>query len=198
MEETRPRCSVHLKLDVVGATNIHALLDHHLYGCKGSLFVRYYLNKKISVNTKEVEFCPDPHWGETFSLECEGKGVDEMLSNSESVVFEMRWRRRRREIFGRSAKSKVLGRVEVSWEELLSSPTLSLNKWFPLMGKDDLMLTTPALKIAMSVTVETFPDEKEREERRRRLRSLERDECGCGGEVCRADYYNESHFVGQF
>ncbi|GLJ46763.1 hypothetical protein SUGI_0986240 [Cryptomeria japonica] len=197
MEEIRPRCCVQLKLNVFGATNI-ALQR----GRKGSLFVRYYLNKKIAVNTKEVEASPEPHWGETFSLECGGKGMDDMLSalltESESVVFELRWRRRR-EIFGGS-KSKVLGRIEVSWEELLSSPTLSLSKWFPLgkEGKQDvpLPLLTPALQIAASVTVATETHgqkiSKCGEEIRnvnRRLRRLERDECGCGGEVCmRGDY----------
>ncbi|GLJ46764.1 hypothetical protein SUGI_0986250 [Cryptomeria japonica] len=203
MEEMRPRCCVQLKLDVVGATLI-ALQP----GSKGSLFVRYYLNKKIAVNTKEVEASPEPHWGETFCLECGGKGMDEILSalikESESVVFEVRWRRRR-EIFGGS-KSKVLGRLEVSWKELLSSPTLSLSKWFSLEkeGKKDvpLPLLTPALQIAMSVTVaaETVGHKisKCREESRnvsRRLRRLERDECGCGGEMCRADY--EGHLFGQ-
>ncbi|GLJ46766.1 hypothetical protein SUGI_0986310 [Cryptomeria japonica] len=203
MEERKSRCSVQLKLDVVGAKNI-ALQP----GCKGSLFVRYYLNKKIAVNTKEVEASPEPHWGETFCLECGGKGMDQMLSalimESESVVFELRWRRRR-EIFGGS-KSKVLGRLEVSWEELLSSPTLSLSKWFPLgkEGKQDvpLPLLTPALQIAMSVTVaaETHRQKiskcsEESKNVSRRLRRLERDECACGGEICRADY--EAHFFGQ-
>ncbi|GLJ46767.1 hypothetical protein SUGI_0986320 [Cryptomeria japonica] len=200
MEERRPRCCVQLKIDVVGATNI-ALQP----ACKGSLFVRYYLNKKIAVNTKEVEASAEPHWGETFCLECGGKGMDEMLSalitESESVVFEVRWRRRR-EIF-RGSKSKLLGRVEVSWEELLSSPTLSLSKWFP-MGKegehdDDDHLLAPALQIAASVTIaeEKYGQKisKCSEESRnvsRRLRRLDRDECGCG---CRGEY--EGYIFGQ-
>ncbi|GLJ46765.1 hypothetical protein SUGI_0986300 [Cryptomeria japonica] len=203
MEETRPRCCVQLKLDVVGATNI-ALHP----ASKGSLFVRYYLNKKIAVSTKEVEASPEPHWGETFCLECGGKGMDEMLSalitGSESVVFEVRWRRRR-EIFGGS-RSKVLGRLEVSWKELLSSPTLSLSKWFPMVkeGIQDvpLPLLTPALQIAMSVRVEAETHRQkvskcseESKNVSRRLRRLERDECACGGEMCRADY--EGHFFGQ-
>jgi len=146
-----------IKLEIVRATNI-ALLDQH--GCKGSLFVRYYLSKKIAVNSKEVEASTDPQWGETFSLECEGKGVDEM--ESKSVVFEVRWRRRRRRgVFNGGLKSKLLGRVEISWEELLSYPGLSINKWFPLAEKTSLALTsdghglslrTSALQIAVSIT----------------------------------------------
>ncbi|GLJ46758.1 hypothetical protein SUGI_0986150 [Cryptomeria japonica] len=152
MEETTQRYSMQLKLEIVGATNI-ALKT----GCKGSLFVRYYLNKSIAVNTKEVEASSAPEWRETFWLECEGEGSNETLSafimQPQMIAFQVRWRRRG---LLRGFKSKVVGRLEISWNELLSSPILSINHCFPLQlekGKfsHDLHVPTSTLHVGVSV-----------------------------------------------
>ncbi|GLJ46760.1 hypothetical protein SUGI_0986190 [Cryptomeria japonica] len=215
MEERKQRCSMQLKLEIVRARNI-AIQP----ASRGSLFVRYHLNKNIAVDTKEVEASPEPQWGQTFCLECEVKGIEEMLSalimESRKVVFELRWRRRI-EVFG-GLKSKVLGRLEVSWEEILSYPSLSINKWVPLVEERkkkgnlapsyDLPLPTSALQIGLWVTdvqsdkalpwkeeIKMKSDSKKYSESRNVGRRLEREECGCGGRACIA--HEDAHFFGQ-
>ncbi|GLJ46761.1 hypothetical protein SUGI_0986200 [Cryptomeria japonica] len=160
-----------LKLEIVRARNISIQP-----ASRGSLFVRYHLNKNIAVDAKEVEASTEPQWGQTFCLECEGKGIEEMLSalimESEKVVFELRWRRRIA-VFG-GLKSKLLGKLEIAvWVTDVQSEKA-------LPWKEEIKMKS---------------DSKKYSESRNVGRRLEREECGCGGHACRA--HQDVHYFAQ-
>ena len=103
--------------------------------------------------------------------------------------------------------SKVVGSVEIAWNDLLASPTLSINRWYPLIPTATISggseLPAPSLHLAISLksvvdsVSQQAPQEHDQEamscrnEMRRnymnvnrRIKRLERSDCGCGGKVC--------------
>ena len=104
--------------------------------------------------------------------------------------------------------SKVVGSVEIAWNDLLASPTLSINRWYPLIPAATISggseLLAPSLHLAISLksvdsVSQQAPQEHDQEamscrnEMRknyvnvnvnRRIRRLERDDCGCRRKVC--------------
>jgi hypothetical protein len=115
-------------------------------GGRDTLFVRYYLstgngngegNNNIAVNSREVMATRDPEWKQTFRLEC-GGNVDQVNAicelQKQSVRFELRERSSRVRVLGSMFRaSKLVGWIEIPWKNLLASPTLSINNWFPLI-----------------------------------------------------------------
>lgn len=110
-------------------------------GCKrASMFVKYHLRagrgegNNVAVNIREEPATPDPHWKQTFQLECRRSPCE---LQKESVIFELRKRRRIR-ILGINMfrSSNVIGWVEIPWKDLFASPTLSITTWFPLLCSD--------------------------------------------------------------
>eukprot|EP01018_Ginkgo_biloba_P035013 Gb_25938 [translate_table: standard] len=149
--------SMQVMLDVVRARNIN------VKEVKGtSVFVRYYVkanrngNKVIALNTKEVSASSQPEWRETLCLECGTQGKRDIASEvrSEFIVFEVRVRGGG--LIGGMRGSKMIGRVEIPWRDLLDSPTLSIENWFPLSINGGQIkkesIKPPSLHIALSVT----------------------------------------------
>lgn len=220
-----------VNLEILEARNVIAKPA----GFRGSLFVRYYLstghnegNHNIAVNTKEVLATRDPQWKQTFCLECAGS-IDDVNVISrlkkEFVRFELRERSTGIRVLGSMFRaSKVVGLVEIAWKDLLESPTLSINNWFPLISSNSGgSQLAPSLHLAISIkplssvdsvsqpAQEQYGTEKEtydpefkkscRNEIRRnyvnrRIRRLERDDCRCGGKVCCHGLYEEGIFAG--
>ncbi|PON86130.1 C2 domain containing protein [Trema orientale] len=130
--------SLSLELKIIEAKNVESKT-------RGDLFVRCYLpsggskKRRIGVDTKEVPSKNDHVWNQSFSLECSGIGhegsMDLTKLSQESLVFELRWRNRV-PVLGTSGfgGSKLLGRAEIAWEEVIESPNMVLDKWVYLVN----------------------------------------------------------------
>ena len=108
---------VHCELNIIRLTNLDADLP------SGKLFIRYYVyagrGRRIRIDTREILSTCDAHWDEQSSLECEvASGSRKEAICAHNVVFELRWRRSKPFFFGTKAKSKLLGRGEVAWEDV--------------------------------------------------------------------------------
>lgn len=156
----------------------------------------------------------DPEWKQTFRLGC-GVSLEDcnviFELQKQFVRFELRERSRGIRVLGNMFRaSKLVGWVEIAWKDLLASPTLTINNWFPLIpiytiisGGSQL---PPSLHLAISIKPSIKPlilvdsvsqtpkecstemgisDPQVNEIRRNRcVRSLERSHCRCGGKVC--------------
>eukprot|EP00253_Pinus_taeda_P002284 PITA_02284 len=213
-----------INLEILEARNVIAKPA----GDRDSLFVRYYLssgngkgNNIIAVNTRDVMATPNPQWKQTFCLEC-GGNIDDVniisaLQKQLLVRFEVRKKSSRMRVLGSMFRaSELMGWVEIAWKDLLASPTLSINDWFPLIsdtrGGSEL---PPSLHLAISIdqppqergTEMEMYDSAEvimscrNEVRRnylnvnRRITRLERDGCRCGGTVCCQHLHDEGIFA---
>lgn len=216
-----------VNLEILEARNVIIKPD----ASRDSLFVRYYLStgngqgNKIAVNSREIPARPDPQWKQTFCLECGGI-IDDMNVISELqkqfVRFELRQRSSKVKILGNMFRaSKVVGWVDIPWKDLLASPTLSINSWYPLIPTITGGSELPAsLHLAISLksmdSVSQPPQEHRaymeiydpeitscRNEMRRnyvnvnrRIRRVERDGCGCRGKLCCQGLHEEGIFAG--
>ncbi|OVA14185.1 C2 calcium-dependent membrane targeting [Macleaya cordata] len=178
MDPSQNPSSLNCELRIIRAKNLDFLTT-------GNLFVRYYLlnqnNQRIQLNTREIPLSSmiDPFWNELISLECSGaKNVTDKLSR-QSVVFELRWRNTN-SILGNIIGSKLLGRAEISWMEVLESKELSIEKWVTTISKNSRIfegLKPAALQIGMKITVPGTVDTSKR--RNKIIRSRNWNECGC-------------------
>ncbi|XXG70681.1 hypothetical protein AAC387_Pa07g0110 [Persea americana] len=124
----------------------------------GNLFIRYYLldgnNERIKLNSGEVASTSDPIWNENVSLECHGPNDPAAGLRLQSVVFELRWRSTS-PLLGRIVRSKLLGRAEISWNDVLESNGMLMEKWVTLARMSSIVvgLKAPALQVRMEVGV---------------------------------------------
>ncbi|XP_042474993.1 uncharacterized protein LOC122057063 [Macadamia integrifolia] len=94
-----------------------------------------------------------------------------------SVVFELRWRNKTA-ILGRIGRSKLLGKAEILWKDVLESSELAIERWVTMEATRSHVLeglNPPALHVEMKVGV---PGTTEKV-RKRRL-----GECRCRHEGC--------------
>jgi len=129
-----------VNLEILEAKNVIVKLS----GGRDSLFVRYYLtngngdgDNNIAVNSREVMAKAGSEWKQTFRLECAGSIGDCNVIcelQKQFVRFELRERSSKIRVLGNMFRaSKLVGWVEIAWKDLLASPTLSINDWFPLI-----------------------------------------------------------------
>jgi len=207
-----------INLEILEARNVIAKPA----GGRDSLFVRYYLssgngkgNNNIAVNTREVMATRNPQWKQTFFLECGGNVNVISELQKQFVRFEVR--KKSSGVLGSMFRaSELMGWFEIAWKDLLASPTLSINDWFPLIsdtrGGSEL---PPTLHLAISIdqppqergTEKEMYDSAEvimscrNEVRRnylnvnRRITRLQRDGCRCGGTVCCQHLHDEGIFA---
>jgi len=205
-------------------------------GGRDGLFVRYYLstgsagegNNNIAVNSREVMSKANPEWKQSFCLECGGSTEDANVISElqkQSVRFELRERSSRIKLLGSMFRaSKLVGWVEIAWKDLLASPTLSINNWFPLSSINGRSQLPPSLHLAISLkplnlvdSVSQASKEHHQTDRElydpqvrkscsneirrssvnvnRRIKRLERDDCRCGGKVCCPGIHEEGLFA---
>lgn len=106
-----------------------------------TLFVRAKLLQKcpsFKLDTYEVPTYSDTVWRQIYTLKFESstQGLLLQLRSTSSGIL--------------SSGSKLLGEVTLTWDTLLSSPTLSVKEWFPLRkGKSSV---SPALHVSASIT----------------------------------------------
>lgn len=106
-----------------------------------TLFIRAKLLQKgpsFKLDTYEVPTYSDPVWRQLYTLKFESstQGLLLQLRSTSSGIF--------------SSGSKLLGEMTLTWDTLLSSPTLSVKEWFPLMkGKSSVSST---LHVSASIT----------------------------------------------
>lgn len=106
-----------------------------------TLFVRIQLLQRcpsFKLDTYEVPTYSDPVWRQlyTFKFETSTQGLLLQLRSTSSGIL--------------SSCSKLLGEMILTWDTLLSSPTLSVKKWFTLTkGKSS---PPPSLHVSASIT----------------------------------------------
>ncbi|XP_062118482.1 uncharacterized protein LOC133832112 [Humulus lupulus] len=201
------RFSSHLSLEVkiIEAINVESR-------SKGILFVRYYVvggnsKRKIGLKTKEISMKNDDDqnhvWNESFSLECSfttgGHTRTDMITKlkQESFVFELRWRKR--SIFSHFCGSKLLGRAEILWKEVIidDSPNMVLEKWVDIVnsgtgsGGGDKVIDNGVVKSAklkVEIRVRVLIKEEVLEKRRAKMGMKKKnwDDCECksGHHLC--------------
>ncbi|KAL5992380.1 hypothetical protein ACLOJK_013297 [Asimina triloba] len=155
----------------------------------GDVFVRYFLctgagaGKRIRLNTREIPLMDEPCWNERASLQCQSSTDTLKELKQQSVVFELRWRSAT-PVIGRMVGSKLLGRAEVAWSDVLGSTNASMEKWVTLTTKSGavLGLKQPALQLGFRVEI---VEDVERMHTRR-CRSMKWDDCGCRHGDCNA------------
>lgn len=125
----------------------------------GNLFVRYYLidskGARIRLNSQEIASTSDPIWSEKVSLECDGPNDPAVRLRRQSVAFELRWRSTA-PVLGRIVRSKLLGRAEISWNDVLESKNMLMEKWVTIARTSNSTvagLKAPALQVRMKVGV---------------------------------------------
>ncbi|XP_042425840.1 uncharacterized protein LOC122013663 [Zingiber officinale] len=116
----------HLKLEI----RVDRLSDFSLdLPCDNLIFIRYYIvagnGERIRVDTREVSPSVIPVWDEIAAMECRGRSVGEVLE-PHTAVFELRRRPRAGSLI--SSGSKLLGRAEIAWKEVLASPKMSMRR----------------------------------------------------------------------
>ncbi|XP_042475058.1 uncharacterized protein LOC122057119 [Macadamia integrifolia] len=168
------------ELRIIEAKNLESIST-------GKLFVRCYLstgnNERIRLNsTREIPSTSHPYWNESASLECSTANhsccMDEL--KQQSVIFELRWRKNSTRL-GRFSGSKLLGKAQVSWKDVLESESdeLEVQRWVSTIPTSNLVLEglkPPALHVGMKVRV---PCMTELVKRRRDVGLKRWKDCGC-------------------
>ncbi|XP_043719543.1 uncharacterized protein LOC122667347 [Telopea speciosissima] len=176
--------SLNCELRIIEAKNLEFIST-------GKFFVRCYLNtrnnERIRLNsTREIPSTSQPFWNESTSLECSSTAnsycIDEL--KQQSVVFELRWRNNS-PMFGRFGGSKLLGKAEVSWKDVLESSELVVQRWVsivPSSSSSSLVvegLKPPALHVEMKVRVPNMAAEMMMVSKRRDVALKRWKDCGC-------------------
>lgn len=135
----RVRNTIQVFLTVLGARNVRIRYN-------GTLAVRLLFHKKCSALRSEtpwVTATSDPIWKCFWGFESETstEGVRLELLHQISTCFDLLTRR------------KLIGFVDISWQKLFDSPTLSLDGWVPLIMKSGTHGFKPvSLRVSISVT----------------------------------------------
>ncbi|GMN33755.1 hypothetical protein TIFTF001_004322 [Ficus carica] len=153
-----------------------------------NLFVRCYLplgnsNKKsnIVLNTREIATRNDIVWNESFSLECYGTEgpMDIAKLGQQSLVLELRMRKRV-QIFGATlGGSKILGMAEIPLKEVLESPNMVFDKWVTLVAtRGHALGGVKQAELKVEISARVLKEETQEKRRLVRMRK-KREECGC-------------------
>ncbi|XP_058099950.1 uncharacterized protein LOC131244341 [Magnolia sinica] len=171
--------SLTCELNIIRAKNVEFISP-------GTLFVRYYLvgkaGERIRLNSQEISSTSDPYWNNHISLECSGAADPIKELSQQTVVFELRWRSTT-PIIGRIVGSKLLGRAEISWRDVLGSTDMSMEKWATLSTPGNMIvgLEPPALQLGMKVRA----SKKVGKANSRRTTGSKRwKECSCRHDAC--------------
>ncbi|KAJ4953846.1 hypothetical protein NE237_030678 [Protea cynaroides] len=169
--------SLNCEVRIIEAKNLE-------FKSKGKVFVRCYLctgnDQKIRLNSREIPSTSHPYWNDSASLECSTANsycTDQL--KQQRVVFELRWRNNS-SMLGRIGGSKLLGRAEVSWKDVLESSELTFQRWITTTPTSSCHvlegLKPPALHVGMKVVVPSMADMVNK----RRNVGLKRwNDCGC-------------------
>ncbi|KAK4417193.1 hypothetical protein Salat_2544900 [Sesamum alatum] len=158
--------SLSCELRIIKAKNIDHIMKPSSSG--GVLFVRCYLStgnstRAVRLETQEIEIPSksdddDDHsiitWNQTFSLDCSGAQESiNRLKQGSTIVFELRHRRRSTSppLIGRILQgSKLVGRGEVPWKNVVESAGMGIEQWVVMIpGRECVKL--PAVQIAMKI-----------------------------------------------
>ncbi|XP_030973356.1 uncharacterized protein LOC115993558 [Quercus lobata] len=167
--------SLSCELRIIQAKNVE-------FKSKGSFFVRYYLsagnNKSIRLNTREISSKSDLSWNESFSLDCFGNQDSMDNLKQESVVFELRWRKKV-PVLGKIGGSQLLGRAEIPWKQVFESTNMEIENWVTMVSTRQHVLEgakPPKLQVGMRIQVPAMVEMEGRTQRKVNKREYE---CGC-------------------
>lgn len=187
-QEEEMASSLCCEIKIIQAKNLDFLSS------AANIFVRCYLmadkGKKIQLNSREIKLCNsnDPCWNEYFSLECRsphGEAAEEL--QRQKVVFELRWRSYSTNLFSKVVGSKLLGKVEIAWRDVLEEEGMQIERWFPLVAAGGrLPAGEKPLAMQLALRVSNTKKDDQKADCRRKLPPKNWEECGCVHGSCSA------------
>ncbi|KAJ4752855.1 hypothetical protein LUZ62_087260 [Rhynchospora pubera] len=148
--------SYHLKFDIK-IVKLDTLVEQAL---DENLFIRYHIptfdDRRIQVDTREIQNKKNVSWDESASFECHANfDKIKQVRKSSHIAFELRSKRRKQAFGGVMARSRVLGRGEISWNDVVGSEGMKLEKWINLREKglklDEFKLPNLLVEIEVQV-----------------------------------------------
>ncbi|KAG8373363.1 hypothetical protein BUALT_Bualt11G0016400 [Buddleja alternifolia] len=169
--------SFNCELTIIRARNINLKSD-------GQLFVRCFLslgnNKRVRIDTQQISSSnSDLTWNQTFSLDCLGNQHSiKQLREAATIVFELRHKKSSPSIISRINGSKLLGRAEIPWRNVVDSPNMAIEEWVVMISKNgciyDDVIKPRGVQISMKV------EELSKGIMKRKINERKwDDECGC-------------------
>ncbi|KAI3451147.1 hypothetical protein Pfo_007812 [Paulownia fortunei] len=125
----------------------------------GAVFVRCYLSAgnstRVRLDSQEISSKSELiTWDQTFSLDCLGSQESIRWLKQGTLVFELRWRSTAAPFIGRIQGSKLIGRAEVPWRNVVDSTNMEMEKWvvmIPQNGRVHEDFKPPAVQITMKI-----------------------------------------------
>ncbi|KAL1215472.1 hypothetical protein V5N11_021897 [Cardamine amara subsp. amara] len=174
-------CSLKCEVRIVEARNVE------IKSQASTLFVRFYLsaghNRKIEVNTREICSKSDKLiWDQSFGLECQGNEAAVEELRQQRVVFELR-RKKTSSFLGKSSKSEVVGRGEVSWESVFESPGMEIER-FVVMGESKNLVSEDEKPLLLKIALKVQALEEMEKMMIKKEKKLEKLCCVCSSRDC--------------
>ncbi|KAH7683824.1 hypothetical protein IHE45_05G208400 [Dioscorea alata] len=149
--------------------NLLNLKNLEVFDLPGGLFIRCYIvtgaGKKIRIDSQVLPSMT------SLEFQASSKMIAEFLEK-QNIVFELRCRRPK-PMFKCLAKSKLLGRAEVAWKDIMRQGSYSMERWISFVVASQGVsfdVKPPALLVRVDASVSE--ESKEREIGRK-------EECGC-------------------
>ncbi|KAK4383833.1 hypothetical protein Sango_3114900 [Sesamum angolense] len=161
--------SLSCELRIIKAKNIDHIMKSSSSSAGVVLFVRCYLSagnntRVVRLETHETGIpskSDGDHsmitWNSTFSLDCSGAQESiNRLTQGSAVVFELRPRSSFPPLIGRIQGSKLIGRGEVPWKNVVESADMEIEQWVVMIlaGREydeDVVKQLPAVQIAINI-----------------------------------------------
>ncbi|KAJ0988405.1 hypothetical protein J5N97_006761 [Dioscorea zingiberensis] len=160
--------SIKFKLNLLNLRNLDA------FNLPGEFFIRYYIvtgtGKRIRVDSQVLPSMS------SLELKAGSNTITELLEKR-SIIFELRWRKPK-PMFKCFAKSKLLGKAEVSWKDIVRPDGAPMERWISFViacQGVSLDVKPPALL----VRIEASLSESIMEKSLRRSEIGKHEECGC-------------------
>ncbi|XP_071704552.1 uncharacterized protein [Rutidosis leptorrhynchoides] len=187
MDALKNLLSFHCELKIMSAKNIQVTSSNEY------LFVRCYLyagqNKRVRFDSREISKNGKLSWNEAFSLDCVGNNKSIDMITNKKIVLEIR-SRSNSTVTNLLGGSRLIGRADVSWSDVLESKNMEIEKWVTMKSKKK-DVKAPCVRIAMKIEVPHSVGSVVR----KKTSKLE-DSCGCCyGDCCNSTCVDSEFFV---
>ncbi|KAH7652749.1 hypothetical protein IHE45_19G037600 [Dioscorea alata] len=138
--------SIHYQLNILNLKNLDSL--HHLHE---QLFIRCYIpiasNKRFRIETQQLPFHT------SIDIKSNSKSIKDLLKKH-NIIFELRLRNPK-SMFKFVSKSKLLGKAEISWMDILHANEKSMEKCisFIMFHWLSIDIKPPSLMVKMEALV---------------------------------------------
>ncbi|KAG8383514.1 hypothetical protein BUALT_Bualt04G0021400 [Buddleja alternifolia] len=107
-------------------------------------------NTRVKLDSEEISANSDLTWNQTFSLDCLGNDQNSIKwLKQETLIFELR-SRSTAPFIGRISGSKLIGRAEIPWKNVIEAEEMETEKWIfmiPQNGRVHDDVKPPAVQI---------------------------------------------------